>query len=257
MAITRANPSCLVFMLDQSASMEDPFHKGEISKASQVASIVNRVLHDTVMSCVHGKATYDYFDIAVIGYGADKVSSALGGDLGNGFLFPISTIRRNPIRKDGDTPIWVEPVAEGSTPMRAAFEKVYGLLGDWLSSHKDAVPPVVMNITDGEGNDGNPADFALKLMELSNNVGKICLLNAHLTDKKFDPVLFPADDSLLKDDFAKALFAISSPLTDDMVALGKEKYPGLAQGARGFVYNADAVIVTDFLDIGTKKADLR
>jgi hypothetical protein len=94
-------------------------------------------------------------------------------------------------------------------------------------------------------------------MNLSNKVGKVCVLNAHLTDKNFDPVLFPKDEDSLTDPFAKKLFAISSLLPDDMIRVGKKHYPNLEPGVRGLVYNADAITLAKFLEIGTQKAELR
>ncbi len=39
--ISRSNPTALLFVVDQSASMEDRFSSGS-SKASQVADVINR-----------------------------------------------------------------------------------------------------------------------------------------------------------------------------------------------------------------------
>jgi hypothetical protein len=94
-------------------------------------------------------------------------------------------------------------------------------------------------------------------MALSNKHGKVCVFNAHITDKNFKPTLFPKDDTFLEDKYAKQLLAISSPLTEDMIKFGAAKYPFLESGAKGFVYNADAVTITNFLDIGTKPAVLK
>jgi hypothetical protein len=238
--------------------MKDILYKGETSKASEVARVVNRMLEDIVLTCVKGDETRDYFEIGVIGYGDDKVLPVLGKEFA---LLPVSEIRRSFLRKEkiGDETIHirVEPLAEGSTPMRAAFEKVYELLTKWLPERKESAPPIVINITDGEATDGDPADFATKVMALANKAGNVCLLNAHITDKNFKPTLFPKDDKFLEDEYAKQLFAISSQLTEDMIKFGAAKYPFLESGARGFVYNADAVVITDFLDIGTKPAALK
>ena len=51
--ISRGNPSCLVFLIDQSGSMNDPFGAGEGNqkKADGVADAINRLLQNLVIKC--------------------------------------------------------------------------------------------------------------------------------------------------------------------------------------------------------------
>ena len=44
---------------------------------------------------------------------------------------------------------------------------------------------------------------------------------------------------------------MSSVLTDAQIGLARLRYPDIGEGARGFIFNADAVHVIDFFDIGT------
>ena len=44
--ISRGNPTCFIFLLDQSGSMADPFGGESVRKADFVADAVNRTLHD-------------------------------------------------------------------------------------------------------------------------------------------------------------------------------------------------------------------
>ena len=44
--ISRGNPTCFIFLLDQSGSMADPFGGEPVRKADFVADAVNRTLHD-------------------------------------------------------------------------------------------------------------------------------------------------------------------------------------------------------------------
>jgi hypothetical protein len=55
--ISRSNPTCFVFFLDQSGAMTDQFG-GEYSqrKADSVADVVNRTLHDLVIRCTEDRA---------------------------------------------------------------------------------------------------------------------------------------------------------------------------------------------------------
>ena len=68
--ISRGNPTCFIFLLDQSASMADPFGGEPVRKADFVADAVNRTLHDLVIRCTKTEEVRNYYDIAVIGYGS-------------------------------------------------------------------------------------------------------------------------------------------------------------------------------------------
>jgi hypothetical protein len=52
--ISRGNPTCFIFLLDQSASMADPFGGEPVRKADFVADAVNWTLHDLVIPAVGG-----------------------------------------------------------------------------------------------------------------------------------------------------------------------------------------------------------
>jgi len=64
--------------------------------------------------------------------------------------------------------------------------------------------------------------------------------------------VFPSSADDLDSPFARQLFAMSSLLTDAQIGLSRPKYPDIREGARGFIFNADAVHVIDFFDIGTR-----
>ena len=46
--ISRKNPGCFLFLVDQSESMEDPFGGGEAGrkKAEELATILNKLIHN-------------------------------------------------------------------------------------------------------------------------------------------------------------------------------------------------------------------
>ena len=68
--ITRANPTCIILLIDQSGSMSDPF-SGDSSrkKADFVAEVVNHTLHDLVIRCTKTEEVRNYYHVSVIGYG--------------------------------------------------------------------------------------------------------------------------------------------------------------------------------------------
>ena len=76
--ISRTNPTCLLFLIDQSNSMDGPFagQPGK-KKADGVADAINRLLQNLALKCAKSDGIRDYFFVGVIGYG-NNVQSALG-----------------------------------------------------------------------------------------------------------------------------------------------------------------------------------
>src|ERR1700674_4550340 len=96
--ISRGNPSCFVFLLDQSGSMSELFG-GEHAqrKADFVADVVNRTIHDLVIRCTRTEEIRNYYFLSVIGYGG-TVSPAFGSNLVGRSLIPISEVAEMPAR---------------------------------------------------------------------------------------------------------------------------------------------------------------
>src|SRR5947209_5441209 len=97
--ISRSNPSCFLFLIDQSASMQDPFGGGESAKkkADGVADAINKLLQNLVIKCAKEEGVRDYYFAGVLGYG-HQVSSAFIGALAGRELVPISEIANQPAR---------------------------------------------------------------------------------------------------------------------------------------------------------------
>jgi hypothetical protein len=274
--ISRKNPGCFIFLLDQSASMEDPFGgSAERKKADELATIVNKLLHNLSIRCAKGDSIYDYFHVAVIGYGQDTVvKSAFDGQLTGKDLVAISELANNPLRiedrvkkaDDGNGglveqtvkfPLWFEAKHAGGTPMASAFKMAAEIVQRWVAEHPKGFAPIVINITDGEATDGDPLPEARALCSLGSDDGATLLFNIHLSSETGNPVELPASDEGLADKFAKQLFEMSSALTPFMISRAKELGMPAGDGARGFVFNAQPVQVIQFLDIGTRPANLR
>ncbi|MFF0572442.1 vWA domain-containing protein [Streptosporangium saharense] len=273
--ISRSNPTCLVFLVDQSASMSDPIG-GEVptSKASVVSDAINRLLTELSVKCAKEEGVRDYFHVAVVGYGHNNVGSAFGGALAGRDLVPLSQIADNPARVEDRTkkipdgagglvestvrfPIWMDPVCNGGTPMRQALEYAHRLVDRWLSEHPACFPPIVLNLTDGEANDGDPTVPAAGIRSLTSADGAVLLFNLHVSDAGGSPVTFPDVDAGLPDSYARTLFSMSSLLPSHMRSYAAQEGFTVSDGTRGFVYNADITSVVQFLDIGTRATDLR
>jgi hypothetical protein len=273
--ISRSNPTCFLFLLDQSGSMSDPFAGGAgRSKADELATIINRLLASLVIRCSKDEGVRDYFDVGVFGYGGAHVKPALSCLAGNGPVVPISRLAEEPLRvedrlqkvPDGagglveqsvKFPIWVEPHADGGTPMTDALRQAHGTLGAWVRQHSQAFPPIIFNITDGEATDGDPSSAAAQLRALATDDGPALLFNVHLSERRAPAVEFPASDETLPDSFARRLFSMSSELPPHLQAAARQEGYDAGDGTRGFVFNADAAAVIQFLDIGTRPANLR
>lgn len=266
--ISRTNPTCFLFLIDQSASMDKPFGGTPDKKKKEgVADAINRLLQALVFRCTKGAEVLDRYHIGVIGYGP-QVGPALGGALAGRNLVPVSDIAQNPLRleerkrkvDDGagglitqlvKFPVWFEPVAQGKTPMCAALDLAWSVVNDFILDHPGCYPPMVINITDGMANDGDPRQQANMIRQLASEDGNVLLFNLHLSGQAATPIQFPASEAGLPDNFAKLLFRMSSPLPPTMLQAAQVQYQ-VANGAVGFVFNADLVSVVEFLDIGTR-----
>jgi hypothetical protein len=275
--ITRVNPTCFVFLVDQSASMGDPIGGdggGEVRrKADVVADALNRLLIELAVKCAKEEGVRDYFHVAVIGYGY-TVGSAFGGTLAGRDLVPLSQVADNPVRveernrkvPDGmgglvesraSFPIWVEPVANGGTPMCRALSYADTLVTRWLADHPGCFPPIVLNLTDGESTDGDPSPVAATVRSRAGIDGSALLFNLHVSSTGAASVTFPDTDEGLPDTFARTLFGMSSRMPGPMRSYAAQQGIPVSEATRGFVYNADIVSVVEFLDIGTRVTDLR
>jgi hypothetical protein len=269
--LSRNNPTALIFLIDQSSSMAEPFGaQPEKPKAEGVADGINRLLQNLVLKCAKGDGIRDYFHVGVIGYGG-RVTWALGGKLVGQKLVPISLVANNPLKVEQRTrkiddgagglveqkfkfPIWIEAVAGGRTPMFQAITEATMALEEFIGRFPNAFPPIVINISDGKATDSHPELAASKLRNLTTSDGNLLLFNAHLSSKPAHPVEFPSTESELPDNEALTLFRMSSILPPKLRDAAQNEGFCVNENTRGFVFNADLVSVIRFLDIGTRAA---
>lgn len=172
--ISRSNPTCFLFLVDQSSSMVEPIMgvPGNPRKAEFVADALNKTIANLVVTASEDTDVWRYYQIGVIGYGK-TVQPILAGNLEGERLVWIDEIYSNPLRIDERTvkesdgaggivevktkfPVWFEPMANGQTPMCAALELASDLLAEWVSANRMSYPPTIINLTDGQANDGDP-----------------------------------------------------------------------------------------------------
>lgn len=255
--------------------MSDPIGGGESSKrkADVVADTINRFLSELSIKCAKDEGVRDYFDVGVIGYGA-SVGPAFTGALAGKELAPISEVASTPARVEERSkktddgagglvdqsvkfPVWFDPTANGGTPMVQALTLAQTTLTNWLNSHPGSFPPIVIHFTDGESTDGDPSMTAEGIKSLMTADGNVLLFNCHISSDTSPAVLFPDTDAGLPDDYARLLFTMSSVLPGPMRSAAQQEGRAVSDGTRGFAFNADAVTIIQFLDIGTRTSQLR
>ena len=260
LVITSTTPCLLVYMVDQSRSMEDLFGNASHSKSVEVANAINDILYEVGLRCIGTAGEIkNRFEVAIIGYGkaSNSVQSAWEGPLQNKWVVSIKDIFDFPLGEENDKPIWIRPYAINNTPMTKAFENAYRLCQDWISwgNHKDCHPPIIINITDGEATDAGNSYQPLKeqverLKTLTTNFGNAFVLNIHISSSAGDRKLFPnyLDSS---DKFGSLLFNLSSPLNENMIRIASSKGYQVQNGSKGYVFNGNASDLINFLNIGT------
>ena len=272
--INRAKPTAFFFLIDQSGSMDDPYGMDTGKrKCDAVSDAINRLLSTLVLRCAKGEDVRDYFQVGVIGYGG-AVRSGFSGALVNKQFVPISEVADNPlrvetrIRKEDDGaggltertvrfPIWFEPYANGNTPMTAAIEEARRIVQAWCELYPLSYPPAVINISDGEPTDGNPIGAADALKQVGTNDGKVLFFNIHISGSARRPIEFPDSQMGLPDEFAQRLFEMSSVLPPRLSEEARREGFSTTDRSRGFAFNADLRSLVQFLDIGTRTAELR
>lgn len=271
--VSRRNPTAFLFLVDQSGSMAEDFGgAANTSKADFVATVINRQLFDLTLRATKDDGVRDYFHVGLIGYG-ETIGSALPTSQ-PGVLTPISSIAASPLRLDERTrkvpdgagglveetirfPVWVDAVASGGTPMSEAIHQTQDLLADWIDAHPDSFPPTVINITDGQATDGDPRVAAESLRSLASRDGALLFYNVHIAKSSFLPIQWPSTSESLPDEFARVLYDMSSLLPPFVLAAASTPEQPVRDGARAFMYNADPVALTQFVEIGTRVLLLR
>src|ERR1700730_127196 len=95
--ISRDNPTCLLFVIDQSGSMDEKMATRK-SKAEFVADVLNKTIYTLVTNCTKSDGVRNYFDIGVIGYGGSGVVPGLGGALAADVVHPMTAVANSPLR---------------------------------------------------------------------------------------------------------------------------------------------------------------
>jgi hypothetical protein len=266
-AMTRRNPGCFLFLVDQSDSMNQLIEgRGSVSKAHVLADALNDLFTNMIRQCVkeRNRPPRHFFDIGVLGYAGEAAYNLLGtfsGSLDGLRLISPEQLAQSTIgteqRHGATLPVWVRPFGAGRTPMCGAFNLAGQLAHAWVKAHPDSFPPIIINITDGQPTDGEPgADaevWARRLTSLRTQDGNLLLFNIHVSASGHPGVAFVADEHQLASPAARMLFRMSSELPEVMrQAAMVRHHRQIEPGARGFAYNTSIDDVAFMLNIGTQ-----
>jgi hypothetical protein len=271
--IDRLTPALIVILVDQSESMTEPIAETVggtlITKAQAVAHQINTLIYELILRCTRTsrEPPRAYFFVSVIGYSTDPMGEPVIEPTlpGRSWLASSTELATRPLHvairtgANGATirsPVWVEPVGRGGTPMCAAFNRAGRIAASWVDHHPDTFPPIMLNLSDGEATDGNPLLWADRLRRLSTSDGQALLFNLNLSATRGSTILFPSDARGLADGYAENLFHMSSPLPPGMIEIGRARGLAIRQGARGFAFNADINALASFLNVGTTIAQV-
>lgn len=277
------HPGCMIILLDQSGSMDETFAGTQAGagkrKCDMVATILNSLLQELIAANTVGSEIRPRADIAILGYQGDTVAPVFSGALAGRDFVSLSDLQLNPMRVDRKErsdvdetgqevrlmiymPVWVDPEADGGTPMCRALQKAAELAERWAATHPNNYPPVIINVTDGMSTDGNPTGPAQKLCQVRTNEGQALLYNLHLTTKTNSKIEYPSSEAEFiggvdrnEAKFSKQLFEMSSLIPESAVATFKvQTQQTLPLGARGFIFNGDALSVRRMFTFVTKAA---
>ena len=276
--ISRQNPACFLFLIDQSGSMQQALagQPGQ-RKMDQAASAINRILDTIAQRCSQGMDIRNYFHIGVLGYNTDAkanpiLTSALRDTSPDHPFLSISQvvdaadIVEVPAKESDGAgglidvtrrmPVWLRPHAEYGTPMCQALQTAAQAIETWIAQHPDSFPPIVINVSDGAASDGNPEPLARRLTELQTADGNVLLFNVHLSQINASPIQYPHNPDALPhdDEYAALMFRMSSVLPESSRAQAVILDLPVTENSRGYVFNADIAALVQFLEIGTRAA---
>jgi hypothetical protein len=279
--VTSSNPCAFVLLIDQSGSMSEEMEDNNgkrLSKSTHLAQTVNKFLDEILLTCQRSEGVKNYFEIVIIGYGQmnEKDESVVKvcweGNLSDKTWVNVNDLKKGTLRTELITipnpsrfgkkelqqsvNIWVEPKAEGVTPMKESIHLCCDLLEDWVRNHPHSFPPIVFNITDGFASDiedvNEIVEASAKLRSIDTNDGNVLFFNCLISNNSDKLIDFPllSDKPLFgSDEYEMALFESSSSIPPNLKKLlpntnqSEEETKGLVLGS------IDSVI--RFLNIGT------
>ncbi|MFY0712787.1 VWA domain-containing protein [Seonamhaeicola sp. NFXS20] len=264
-----ATPGYIIFLVDQSGSMQENYPE-QGDKASFASLVINRTINSLILANMDGETVKDRVFISIIGYGGSRALAV--DDIRSEYLstFADKPLKLEKIKKkvsDGggglveieeELPIFIEPVANGLTPMADALSFAKELIQGWLQKKPDNPAPIIINISDGLPYTGDTVESEIKksitiandIMSITSDDGNPLVYNAHIGDSGTEHK-FPSTKTELADEQAKFLYEISSSVPDSHNLSAKKKGIEIKDNAKGFVSNARPEAFIEFIEFGS------
>ena len=265
---SRKTPGYIIFLVDQSGSMNESYPEKE-TKDKFTAMVINRTINELININAAGDKVKDRVFISIIGYGGkggDSVDEIRSDYLSQFADKPlriekgtqkVSDGNGGLIKIDVENPIFIEPVANGLTPMGSALEFAKNLINGWLSKKPENPAPIVINISDGlpcntmkTDEESKAIQEANEIMSLSCQDGNPLIFNAHIGDSPQKYVCC-ASENEVPDHQAKFLFKISSKIPESYKAAAQKQELSVQPDSKGFVSNADPETFIKFINFGS------
>lgn len=251
----QSNPGLILFLLDQSSSMQQVVDG--VPKSDIAAMAINKTIDSIVERCKRNGLIVDKAVVGVVGYGAETRYELIESVTTLNDSFKRMGVERESDGTEVEYKVWIEPRAENSTPMAAALALSADKLKEWVAAYPAAPPPVVINVTDGapddlqQGGDGKQTrDAATRLRGFDGKEDTCLLFSVHIGGGGA-AVEFPSSRDQLRTKYEQLLFDISSVLPDDMLELGRKKGLKVSPGCRLMAFNASAPTLVSILDFGS------
>jgi len=120
------------------------------------------------------------------------------------------------------------------------------VLKHWINKHSDSFPPIVIHMTGGKSDDGDPIPYADSIKNLATMDGQILLFNSYFSHFETDSILFPDNQVNLPDDNSRMLFQMSSQLPDSFFQRANCQGMDIQPNARRMSINADLGLIIRF-----------
>ncbi|NQT17900.1 MAG: CHAT domain-containing protein [Planctomycetes bacterium] len=142
--------------------------------------------------------------------------------------------------------IWIDSGGYGKAPVCAALQRAHDILKEWIEEHRGSFPPLVIHITSGESEDGDPIADAEALKSLATDDGNVLLLNFYLSIPRTKSLFLPSCDRDLPDAAARTLFEMSSVMPEWMCDAAVSEGHELQPRARAMAVNRDPLRLLGF-----------
>jgi uncharacterized protein YegL len=270
-----ATPGYIIFLVDQSGSMKEEYESGK-TKSEFTAQVINRTINELINTNMDGDKVKDRVFISIIGYGGEGGNAV--NDIRSEYLstFADKPLRIERVKKkvsdgagglveiDEEMPVFVEPLANGVTPMGEALGFAKQLIEGWLKKKPDNPAPVIINVSDGLPFDGfddvqesNKAlGFAREIMSVQTADGSPLIFNAHIGNG-MPKGGFEENEADVRTPEGKFLFNISSKIPAAYKTAAQKHSLNVKDDSRGFLSNAEGEMLIRFINFGSSAASDR